>query len=224
MNIRNKVKHLLAGNPYLFYPVFKIFGGQHFIKECMLNEESEIVIEGFPRSANTFSVVAFRFAQKRKINIAHHLHVESQVIEGVKKGLPVVVLIRNPDEAMKSLMVREPKMKAEYGFKRYCEFYSSVKKLRSKVVIAEFKEITNNYSKIIENVNAKFNVEYIPYESNRYNDESVYKMIDEINGKFDDGKETHVARPSIKRKDVFVDLGDSIYRRKAMELYMELVE
>ena len=32
-----------------------------------------LVIEGFPRSANTFAVVAFRQAQERYVPIAHHL-------------------------------------------------------------------------------------------------------------------------------------------------------
>jgi len=56
--------------------------------------ETEVVIDGFPRSGNTFAVVAFRQAQSRRVSVAHHGHVPALAIEAHRRGVPALVLIR----------------------------------------------------------------------------------------------------------------------------------
>src|SRR5262245_54574684 len=41
--------------------------------------DTDAVIEGFPRSANTFAAAAFALAQTTPVRLAHHLHVPSQI-------------------------------------------------------------------------------------------------------------------------------------------------
>src|SRR2546430_11542375 len=53
--------------------------------------------EGFTRTGNTFAVVAFTQAQRRPVSIAHHVHLPSMVKRAVDRGVPCVVLIREPD-------------------------------------------------------------------------------------------------------------------------------
>ena len=100
-----------------------------------MSPDKELVMEGFPRSANTFAVVAFRQAQGRDVSMAHHLHVEAQVFEGVRLGKPVVVLIRQPTDAVKSLIIRHPGADVESAFKRYISFYKNIEKVIDQVVL-----------------------------------------------------------------------------------------
>lgn len=200
MSIKNSVKHFLGRYPDLFIPAYRIIGPSHHVRECLFSATKEIVIEGFPRSANTFSVVAFRQAQGRDVPMAHHLHVEAQVLKGVRQGLPVIVLIRNPVDAVKSLLVRHPNTGVESAFRRYIHFYEAVDKVRDRVVLASFEAVTSDFGSIIERVNSKYGTSYRKFVHNEQNIHKVYEEIQEINNEFDDGKETHVARPSTKRE------------------------
>jgi hypothetical protein len=71
----------------------------------VVDARTDIVIEGFPASANTFAVAAFRLAQEpRYMRIAHHTHVPAQVIEATRLGVPAILLIREPMQAVLSVM------------------------------------------------------------------------------------------------------------------------
>ena len=164
MNVKNNIKHICGRYPSIFFPLYRSLAPESHIKECLLNDSSELVIEGFPRSANTFSVVAFRQAQGRNVPMAHHLHVEAQILKGVSKGLPVVVLIRNPMDAVKSLLIRHPLVRPDDAFKRYIEFYSAVERVADEVVIAEFNEVTTEFGGVIDRINKKYGTDYIRYE------------------------------------------------------------
>lgn len=89
-----------------------------------VSQDTEIVIEGFPRSANTFAVVASTQAQgARPIRIAHHLHAEAQVLAGVERKLPVIVLIRQPEDAIRSLKIAFPDQDENRMLRLYLRFY-----------------------------------------------------------------------------------------------------
>jgi len=226
MTLKNKVKHFFGRYPMLFFSIFKLLAPSSTVRECLLNTDSEIVIEGFPRSANTFSVVAFRYAQNRAVPMAHHLHVEAQILAGVRKGLPVIVLIRQPEPAIKSLMIRHNHITENEALVRYIEFYSAVKRVKESVVIADFDSVTRDFGSIISLVNEKFGSKFKLFEHNDENVSAVYAEIDRINILLDGGKETHVARPSVIRKKDNSKTTlclDSPLMIKANSLYLDLI-
>src|SRR5262245_45373054 len=45
----------------------------------VIDADTELVIDGYMRSANTFAVYAFQMAQRRPVRLAHHLHAPAQV-------------------------------------------------------------------------------------------------------------------------------------------------
>jgi hypothetical protein len=192
-----------------------------FYEGRAVSEKSEIVIEGFPRSANTFSILAFNLAQGRKVRIAS-LHVESQVLQGIKLGLPIVVLIRNPVDAIKSLMVRHPGNVKEYA-KRYIQFYSTVLQVHEKVVLADFDTVTQDFGEVIRRVNEKFSTKFNTFVHSRENVEAVFKRITEINHSIDEGKLSHLAKPQDSRGDPpFIDLGEPNIQEAVM-VYEKLI-
>ena len=122
--LKNRLKFYLSHNtPYIFHLLYKILGPEVLVKEALISKKTEIVIEGYPRSANTFSVFAFLQAQGRHISIAHHLHVEAQIVLGVRWGIPVLVLLRNPVDAIRSLKIRHPDIIIRNEIERYIQFY-----------------------------------------------------------------------------------------------------
>ena len=88
-------KTILARSPTLALPVARLRGhGEPF------DPGVDIVIEGFPRSANSVAVHAFRVAQDRPVRIAHHLHAPAQVIAAVPAPEDENRLIRETEDSL----------------------------------------------------------------------------------------------------------------------------
>ncbi|MGH2786468.1 MAG: hypothetical protein ACRDJV_00985 [Actinomycetota bacterium] len=137
----------------------------------------EIVIEGFPRSANTFAVAAFRMAQDRFVHIAHHRHVSAQVIGGVHMKIPVLVLIRDPREVVLSLVVREPAISLDLALRNYIRFYRPILELRNHFVCADFNQVTTNFGSVVRGVNDRFGTTFGVFE---HTPENVRECFAEI--------------------------------------------
>ena len=162
----------------------------------------EIVIEGFPRSANGFAVTALKHAQKRPIWVAHHLHLPAQVIEGRNKGLPVLVVVRKPNDAVASLIVRQPYLTARQGFTYYARFHEALLPLRDELVVATFEEVTRNFGAVTKRVNALCGSRFEVFEHTEENVAGVFASLEQRNirgagrGRV---SESMVSRPSEER-------------------------
>src|SRR5437868_13667498 len=66
--LRYEAKTLLARYPSLALPIARRRGHGE-----VLDDATEIVIEGYPRAASSFAVAAFRAAQGRPVGVAHHV-------------------------------------------------------------------------------------------------------------------------------------------------------
>ena len=190
-----------------------------------MSNETEIVIEGFPRCANTFAVISFEMSQsKKKFKIAHHLHVPAQVVRGVNLGKPVLILIREPEEAVKSLLIRHTSISSNKAFRSYISFYNIVLESIDKVIVADFSIIINNFDRVIQAVNTKFNVDFEVPEINGENESEIFSKIDRVNQISDGGRESHVARPSLDRGSSQPIIPESHLKRKAKALYDNLCQ
>lgn len=132
-----------------------------------VSRTTEIVIEGYPRSGNTFAVVAFRLAQGRQIKMAHHLHAAAQIKRAARLDVPAIVLIREPSEAILSLLVRDPHASVRWAFLSYVRFYSAVVPYLEKAVVAPFAAVTSDLASIIRTVNTRYGTtfkEFVPTE------------------------------------------------------------
>lgn len=224
----SKLKRLLAPYPALFVPMYHLFSSSQKNRELLISAQTEIVIEGFPRCGNTFAVVAFEFAQSRKVSIAHHLHVESQALMGVRRGLPVMIAIRDPEEAIRSLVVFDPKTVPNQALADYIRFYTAIERIFDAVLIADFKQITTNYGEVIRRFNCKFAVKFAVFQHTPENTAKVFALIDDINRKVGLGEEAQVARPSETRRKLLsaVSLNNlpSSLLREARDLHFRLTQ
>ena len=111
--------------PWMFIPTVRFRPGLQPAGEPhqWVTPTTEIVIERYPRSANTFALVAFQLAQSRELEIAHHLHAAAQIKRAVALGVPAIVLVREPSEAVLSLMVRDPSASMRWAIRGYVRFF-----------------------------------------------------------------------------------------------------
>lgn len=172
-------------------------------QERAVTSKTEIVIEGYPRCANTFAVVAFRMAQSRDVPIAHHLHSLAQIRRGVRRRLPTLVLIREPREAILSFAVRRQLTDVSWALDEYIDFHRGLVPLAGAIVLAEFHEVTSDFAAVIRRVNRRFNTTFAEFENTEENVAACFENIDSIEKSAADSetvRATHVARPSTERK------------------------
>ncbi|MFK5949766.1 MAG: hypothetical protein QM500_13465, partial [Methylococcales bacterium] len=173
-------------------------------KYLAINKNTDIVIEGFPRSANTFAVVAFEKSQKTAVSIAHHLHVPSQILQASKLEIPTIVLIREPVAAICSFVIREPHISLKAALNDYITFYNTITPVKESFVIAKFEDVTSDYGKIINEVNIKFGTNFSLFNHKVDSVNDVFSRLDSLEEEKKSGttNETKVARPSNTRKEI----------------------
>jgi len=161
-------------------------------------KDTEIVIEGFPRSGNTFSVHAFGLAQGRPVKVAHHLHAPAQIMIAVRLGIPAILLVRDPEGAVLSrAAARVTRAKPAHPrvgrvLSSYTRFYESVLHLREDVVVAVFDDVIRDFGTVIDRVNARYGTTFQRFEHTQQNVQRVFELID-LGGRR--------ARPATTRQD-----------------------
>lgn len=220
-------RFFLSSAPLVFYSLYRLRAPY---KKLIVKRHTDIVIEGFPRSGNTFAVVAFEFSQGRVLQVAHHLHAPVQIIMAVKWHIPILVVIRNPTDAIASLAVREPAISLVCALREYVAFYEVIMKQRDFCVIANFDQITSDYGNVIARVNNKFQTHFRLFEHNQENVDKIFERIGATHVRADGAlSNDRIARPSnirkIKKGIVINRLQTEKYvslLRKAKSLYSAL--
>lgn len=175
IDITVPVRTLVRQNPALFYPFCRAYFPNQKIN--IVQKDTQIVIEGFPRSANTFAGIAFSQSQPETVKMAHHLHAAAQVIRAVEWKIPTLVLLRNPKDAVLSCITIFPQYSIYRALAYYISFYSAICDYSDSYIIGEFEEVTKNFGEIIKRINAKFNTNFAVWENTPANKQKVYDIM-----------------------------------------------
>ncbi|HZP90909.1 MAG TPA: hypothetical protein VFC04_07940 [Actinomycetota bacterium] len=182
-----------------------------------VGDDTQIVIEGFPRTGTSFAVAAFDIAQDRSVRIACHVHAPAQVLEGVRRGLPALVIAREPEDTVLSFVIRNPHLGLRQALRGYLRFYEPLLPVRDRVVVGRFDEVTTDFGAVIRRVNERFGTDFREFE---HTQESARRVFEEIEGDYrarlpeGEALERQVARPSEWRRRLKAELASS-YRAPA---------
>jgi hypothetical protein len=177
-----------------------VYGVRGRFADRIAGPATEIVIEGFPRSANSFAVRAFRFAQEpREVRIAHHLHAPAQFQIAARHGIPAICLVRDPVDAIASMVIRSPRTPVGMGLRLYTQFYRRAAEFSDALIVSSFEEVTTDLGAAIERLNARFGQAWKPYRNSPANDEIVFERIRVKNRDVKAGDLSKVAVPTAQR-------------------------
>lgn len=232
LKYRLRMATKVCGNffPRLYLQVMRRRHRNYYTFERIAGPSTNIVIEGFPRSGNSFSVRAFTNTQDRKVSVAHHLHSWGNLYYAKKHSIPGLVLIRKPGDVIVSLAVHaieqkavpagiDPKDLLLWNCRYYLAFYSRVECHLSYFCVATFEQVTSNFGAVIENLNKHYKCDFSTFD---HNDDNVREV-------FEGGGE-HLSPSGVrnKRKEMFAEaLHDSdvmAMLAKAEKLYARIVE
>lgn len=178
-DVKFRIGNYLARYPAIYYGIAKrLFAEKSGQKR--VDESVSIIIDGYPRSANTFAYWAFLFAQSQEFDrnsVAHHIHKAAQIIRGIQLNKPTMLLIRKPQDCVTSLLIRQPRITAKSAIMSYCWFYEALAPYADRTVIADFDAVTSDYGCLIESVNAKFGSAFAPFIHTDENVKEVYRLI-----------------------------------------------
>lgn len=173
------------------------------VRNRLTLRDTRIVIEGFPRSANSFAYHAFLYAQEKNWggHIAHHVHVPSQFKVANRYGVPVLILIRNPVDTTVSLRTRHTHLSSKGVLCGYIRYYSSLKKHIEDFVFGSFCTATSSFGKLIEVVNKKYNKNFEVFEHNEEKELKIMDIVKKSNKK-SGLRENQVGVPSEEKDEV----------------------
>jgi len=145
----------------------------------VLGKDTAVVIDGYTRSASTFAVYAFQVAQPSPVPMAHHLHAPAQLMEAARRGLPTLMVIREPRGAVLSQLVREPGVDLLDALYAYQRFHGSLMSYREAFVVADFHEVTGDFGSVVRRMNARFGTSFGVFGGSPPEVELVTRLIEQ---------------------------------------------
>lgn len=195
---RYSARMRLATMPTLYLPIAR----WHYrdVADRVVGPDTELVIDGFQRSANTFASIAFEISQPRRCSTAHHLHAASQIVSAARLQVPCLLLVRDPVDAVISQLQRVPQVTPHQALANWSRFHERVVPYREQVVIAGFREVTTDFGAVIAAVNARFGTTFTCFEHTDANVRRVFDLMDARNReRYGTLREDMVPRPSTVR-------------------------
>jgi hypothetical protein len=137
------------------------------------------VIEGFTRSAVTFATMAFQLAQARPVRVAHTLHSVGHVLAAARRGVPILVTIREPEEVVLSAVVREPYLSLDRALASYARFYAGIQPVRASVVVGTFDSVVHDFGSVTRAINERFGTSFDEFQHTEDNVKRCYEIIED---------------------------------------------
>jgi hypothetical protein len=169
------LRSYLAQFPSVYLPLIRFRGKAH---QLAVDQHTDLVIDGYPRSGNTFALIAFNLAQPGELRVGHHLHAPAQVIRSVKENIPTLVLIRQPVDAVISFLLYERFPSIQQALRDYIRYYTKIMPYREGFVIARFEEVTEDFGPVIRRVNSHFGTDFKLFNHTQENIQKCFKLID----------------------------------------------
>lgn len=176
LRLKFEVRSYIAREPsleLLFTPVrwyMQLRGlGKTPARNHAVGAHTELVIDGMQGSANSFATAAFKMAQKRHVEVCHHLHSPSQILKATRMGLPTLVTIRDPVGSSLSMMSRWPYITAKQALRGYISFYERIREASDGYIVGLFPVCTRDLGSVIEAINRKFGTGFLPFEHTEEN-------------------------------------------------------
>jgi len=133
--------------------------------EHALHADTELVIDGFPRSANTFLEGCARHAWGEDLRIAQHAHVAAPLRAAVRRGLPAILPLRAPLPAIASLLLRDPEtFSPRLALEEYVALHRRVLPALDRLLVVPFDVATEDFSAVATALAERFGPRWRPPE------------------------------------------------------------
>jgi hypothetical protein len=212
-----------------YQPYLRLITWRHRHRpDRIIRPDTELVIEGFGRSASSYAVAALELAQDGELRSAHHTHAGAQVVRAARLGLPTLVIVKKPDEVAVSHMLRHPGLDAATVYNAWIRFHRTVQGVADDILAITVDELDRDYTGVIVRLNERFGTSFVPPPPTEEFDKRVHDEMWDRHLK--QGRpDLHFGRPTPERqraKDALrhrlEDPHLAARRREANRLYSDL--
>jgi len=166
------------------------------------NYKPDFVIEGYPRSGNTYLYSIIMNSFTRPLKVASHSHNILNVKFYLKKKIPTIILIRKPEEAIASYKIREPSLDLLYLFDEYRNFYEPLLKHRKLLSVISFDKLISEKFNPVLYLNKQFGLELIEHRSSNHLDKNLstyINLLERLDSKLNYSRDSHISAPNKSR-------------------------
>lgn len=136
---------------------WKVENNNPFPPSVVISSETTAVVDGFPRSGNSFFVALLSVSQPSSLVMSHHLHSAAHIKAGVRKGVPVVVIVREPRDAVLAYQAYDKLVPLSECLRDWISFYRQILSLPQKsFALARFERFIKDGNHVVDDVNAVF--------------------------------------------------------------------
>ncbi len=171
--MKTSIRLLLDRYPRVYLSLLRAKRLRHWSRAWVVSKDTQVVIEGFPRSANSFARKSFTINQP-KIRHATHVHSSAQVVQAYRWKIPTLVLMRDPKGAVCGdvafgceLAERDPQhvraAEINDSLRRYIAFYERVEPFHEGFVVGHFPEVTKDFGAVMRRFNEYFGTEFVVF-------------------------------------------------------------
>lgn len=164
-----------------------------------LTDRTRLVVEGFPRSGNTYAVYAAKVAEARAgrhLSVSSHVHTPSAVEAAVALHLPTLVVVRRPLDAVSSLLVAAPHVHPSGALAEWEHHHRVILPLRSQLVVATFDQVTLHTDDVLRRLDETFDTGLARFPDTPDARAEVFAAIDRRHRAVHGGAEHVLPRPS----------------------------
>jgi hypothetical protein len=172
--LRYDLRTIASSYPSIYLPIVRRMRSS---RQRFIEPGTELVIEGFPRSGNTFTQAAFEFAQQRPVRTAHHLHAPAQVIEAVRHGIPTLIVIRPARNAVVAWAMTDTRLGLRQVLWSYLRYHRAIEPYVGECLVARFDQVTSDLAAVIRRINRRFSTEFDEFPHTPENVERVFAIL-----------------------------------------------
>jgi len=151
IDFRHYLRRHLAKRPKLYKPILK-YRYDHELTDI----NYDLLIEGYPRSGNSYLVEMLRLGA-RDLRILSHRHNPAYVLLALQHGRRVVVLIRNPIDAVASWVIYA-KTDIYDALRYYTEYYRLIIPAIDQLLTINFNSLVGNPISVIRRIDQRYKI------------------------------------------------------------------
>lgn len=143
----------------------------------LTDERTDICIEGYPRSGNTYFVATF-LRWNPTVKVGHHSHLAASAKAAVKRRIPTVIIIREPEDAASSVVVWDDCLAVGMALWAYISFYSSLWRYRHHMLVLDFEDVVKQPDECVLRINKRFDCSFSSVEFTAEEDDKTRQALD----------------------------------------------
>jgi hypothetical protein len=159
-----------------------------------VHRRTRLLVDGYPRSANTWTSFAFQELVGHG-QVASHLHSSQSIRTAARLGVPCVLLVRDPDEAVASALTFDTAVQVKTAFRAYARYYEVAGKAADKVVVVDFATAVSDFPEVVRRVNARYGTGFSVDRAATLDKEQIFERIDRESKIVADGRDVTAIAP-----------------------------